>query len=103
MVSWPAEVGRSVGCAVAVKAVNASIVSTRPGRTEQKVGGLHVPLDGICCDADGEWLEMFGWPTEVARSVDRAVAVKARADWMARLGSLDGRRKAFDADGWRAR
>ncbi len=78
----------------------ASIVSTRPGRAEQNSGNVPVPVDGLSCDTVGEFLENIGWPTEVARSVDRAVAVRARADWMARLSSVDQWRKAFDADGW---
>lgn len=72
--------------------VTASIVSTRPGRAEQGILDIPVPLDGICCDALCEWLEMFGWSSEVGRSVGRAVAVKARADWMA--GALPSARSA---------
>jgi hypothetical protein len=45
----------------------------------------------VTCWNDG-FLEMVGWPNEVARGVGRAVAVKARADWM--VGALQSERSA---------
>ena len=62
--------------------VTALVVSTRPGQPKEEIWNLTVQLDGICCERVGEFLEMVGWSNEVGRSVGRAVAVRARADWM---------------------
>jgi hypothetical protein len=43
-----------------------------------------VPVDGIIADATIEFLEMWGWPKEIASAIGRAIAIKARAEWIAR-------------------
>lgn len=58
------------------------ILSVRLGRVPQS-HSFAMPLDGICNEATVQFLETCGWPEAVARGVGRAVAVKARTDWIA--------------------
>jgi hypothetical protein len=59
---------------------SARIVSTIPGRRLQD-WEFAIPLDGICCTAAADIIETWGWPSDVAFSIGRAIAIKARRDW----------------------
>ena len=54
--------------------------STKPERHRKT--NFMVSLDGTCAEGVVQHLEMWGWPTETALSVGRAVAIQARADWL---------------------
>ena len=48
-----------------------------------------VPGDGIMADLTVEFLEAWGWPQELARAIGRAIAIKARAEWIGRQPMRD--------------
>jgi len=54
--------------------------STKPER--RRKDQFMVSLDGICSEGVVQHLETWGWPTETALSVGRAIAIQARADWL---------------------
>ena len=57
------------------------LVSTRSGRRRESE--FRLSLDGICSEGVVQTLETWGCPTETALGVGRAVAIQARADWLA--------------------
>jgi hypothetical protein len=59
---------------------SATIVGTNLRRRVQD-WSFKIPLDGICCTAAADIIETWGWPSDVALSIGRAIAIKARRDW----------------------
>ena len=82
--------------AVSRAQISAVLESTQGTRVDRQE--VAVPVDGLCCDAAAESLELWGWPTTVARSVGRAIAVRGRAEWQAGMLARDEANVIFHGD-----
>ena len=70
------------------------LVSTKSERCRET--GFHVSMDGLCSEGVVQTLETWGWPSQTALGVGRAVALQARADWLSSYPTWSGRRRAAD-------